>query len=792
MLNKILSGIKQDNNKETFEAAELAKLYHNVIHSARVGIAIIHGKDMVVSTVNEACLEIWGADKSVIGQSLYHSLPDLMAQAAHILEEIYDTGKPFVGNEIPYVVNRNGEKKTGYFDFVWQPRFDDDGKVEGITAIATEVTERALANKQTKESQDNVTRLFSQAPVAIQILKGPDLVIELINDLSLINIQRTREEVLGRRLIEVFPELEAQGFMSLLKQVYETGERFQADEQPVIIIKNGEPVQYYTRFVYEPFRNAEGIVEGVMVIGEDITQLVLARQQLELKEKELSQLISQAPLAILLLEGKDLVMRVINKFALELTGKTLPEMINRPVEEVFPNLQHRIKLYKQVYETGTPIVTKELPISFIRNNNPYTGLYNLHYSPWYNLDNSIAGVMMVGIEVTDTVNARNRIEENQQQFQHLANTMPQVVWMARADGLVFYYNDRIAMYSGATKLPDGRWQWEGLVHPDEIAQTDKAWKDAVAYGNVYEMEHRLMMKDGEYRWHLSRAVPQKNKHSEILSWFGTATDIHQQKTFSAKLEAEVLLRTAELQQANTDLTVRKKLDEKKDEFISIASHELKTPLTIAQGFLQLASNRLKEHPDSGVYAMIEKTNRALKRLNNIIEDFLDVSRMHHGQLQLHHVLFEFNSMLEESVDFIKTTYPSRTVTLNGLCEEVMLYGDSERLSHVCSNLLNNAIKYSGPGQPVEVNVSKTTNELLVEIKDQGLGIAPEDIPFVFDRYFRVQDISKTHTGMGIGLFLSAEIIRKHNGKIWVTSQKGIGSSFYFSVPLTQDASEQEP
>ena len=110
MLNKILSGIKQDNNKETFEAAELAKLYHNVIHSARVGIAIIHGKDMVVSTVNEACLEIWGADKSVIGQSLYHSLPDLMAQAAHILEEIYDTGKPFVGNEIPYVVNRNGEK----------------------------------------------------------------------------------------------------------------------------------------------------------------------------------------------------------------------------------------------------------------------------------------------------------------------------------------------------------------------------------------------------------------------------------------------------------------------------------------------------------------------------------------------------------------------------------------------------------------------------------------------------------------------------------------------------------
>lgn len=790
MLNKILSGIKQDHQQEKDEAAELAKLYHNVIHSARVGIAIIHGKDMVVSTVNEACLEIWGADKSVIGQSLYQSLPGLMDQAAHILEEIYDTGKPFVGNEIPYVVNRNGNLETRYFDFVWQPRFDDDGNVEGITAIATEVTERALANRQTKESKDNVTRLFSQAPVAIQILKGPELVIELINDLSLTNIQRTREEILGRRLIDVFPELEEQGFISLLKQVYETGVPIQANEQPVVIIKNGEPVQYYTRFVYEPFRNAEGKVEGVMVIGEDITQLVRARQELELREKELSQLISQAPLAIMLVEGKNLVVRIANKYALEISGKEAYEMINRPLEQVFSNRLERIRIYHTVFETGKPYIVREVPLSFTRNNSPYTGLYDLTYSPWYNLDNTVAGVMVVAVEVTDSVNGRNRIEESQQQFQHLANTMPQVVWMARADGLVFYYNDRIAMYSGATKLPDGRWQWEGLVHPDEIAQTDKAWKDAVAYGNVYEMEHRLMMKDGEYRWHLSRAIPQKNKHSEILSWFGTATDIHQQKTFSEKLEAEVLLRTAELQQANTDLTDRKKLDEKKDEFISIASHELKTPLTIAQGFLQLASNRLKEHPDSGVYAMIEKTNRALKRLNNIIEDFLDVTRMHHGQLQLHHVLFEFNSMLEESVDFIRTTYPSRRVTLNGLREELMLYGDSERLSHVCSNLLNNAIKYSGPGQPVEVNVSKTTNELLVEIKDQGLGIAPEDIPFVFDRYFRVQDISKTHTGMGIGLFLSAEIIRKHNGKIWVNSQKGVGSSFYFSIPLIQEASER--
>ena len=504
---------------------EALKLYHSIIHSASVAIAVIQGKNMVITVANKACLELWGADESIIGKSLYDTLPNLMAQAGHILQNILDTGAPFYGNETPYVVNRSGQQQLCYFDFVWQPKLNEAGKVEGITAIASEVTQRALSSKKIKES----------------------------------------------------------------------------------------------------------------------------RQQLHI----------------------------------------------------------------------------------------------------------------------------------------LANTMPQVVWMAEGSGRVFYYNDRIALYSGAQKMPDGSWQWQGIVHPDETAATISTWNKAVENSVVYEMEHRLMMKDGQYRWHLSRAIPQKDEEGITVAWFGTATDIHQQKTFAENLETEVALRTAELQKAVEDLSDQKRRDEQKDEFISIASHELKTPLTIAQGYLDLAATMMKNKTDADLQLVIDKTHTALKRLNNIIGDFLDINKMQHGQLLLNYAPFDFYEILTETVDFTHRVYPHRILNIRGISGSLTVQGDGERMRHVFSNLLNNAIKYSPAGTPVEITVTLQNNQVQVAMKDDGIGIAPEDIPFIFNRYFRVKDISTSHQGMGIGLFLSAAIIHRHNGKIWVESEKGKGSVFYFTVPLTQ-------
>ena len=131
------------------------------------------------------------------------------------------------------------------------------------------------------------------------------------------------------------------------------------------------------------------------------------------------------------------------------------------------------------------------------------------------------------------------------QVSQLADAMPQLVWIAQPNGEVVYYNDRITDFSGAYKDNEGNWMWEGLLHPDDKTSTDKAWKEAVRTGGTYDIEHRVLMKDGEYRWHLSRAYPQQDKNGTILRWLGTATDIHEQKLVEQKVkEAEKRWRTA--------------------------------------------------------------------------------------------------------------------------------------------------------------------------------------------------------------------------------------------------------
>lgn len=182
MPRNFLPDIIPGNEKSLSElTVDAVRLYHGVIHTSPISIAVITGKEMVVTVVNQACLDLWGADKSIIGKSLYDTLPDLMAQASHILEKIYETGEPFIGNEVPYIVNRQGKKQTGYFDFVWQGKFNAEGKVEGITAFATEVTERALANKKIKESQKELHSLANTMPQIVW-MAGADGNVFYYND----------------------------------------------------------------------------------------------------------------------------------------------------------------------------------------------------------------------------------------------------------------------------------------------------------------------------------------------------------------------------------------------------------------------------------------------------------------------------------------------------------------------------------------------------------------------------------------------------------------------------------
>jgi len=256
------------------------------------------------------------------------------------------------------------------------------------------------------------------------------------------------------------------------------------------------------------------------------------------------------------------------------------------------------------------------------------------------------------------------------------------------------------------------------------------------------------------------------------------------KAAQQELEQRVEERTKELETAHTDLQQQKETEKKKDEFISIVSHELKTPLTSLSALVQLAGSKLKNNPDDFLSGAMEKAGVQVKKMAAMINGFLNVSRIESGKISIDRQLFNLEDVITDVIkeaELTATTHQLRFAP----CGTVQVFADKEKITSVITNLLSNAIKYSAKGSPVDIDCVVTADSVRVSIKDQGIGIAKQDQGQLFERYYRVEDDhTKYISGFGIGLYLSAEIVRRHHGTIGVESEKGAGSTFYFILPLT--------
>jgi len=233
-------------------------------------------------------------------------------------------------------------------------------------------------------------------------------------------------------------------------------------------------------------------------------------------------------------------------------------------------------------------------------------------------------------------------------------------------------------------------------------------------------------------------------------------------------------------QISMELELSKDLDSKKDEFIGIASHELKTPLTSIKAYIQLLERSdLKEQERK----YVAKANSNVKKLHNLIGDLLDVSKVQSGQLRLNIAPFELKKMISESIENVQHMYSSHKLTVEGEIPNVVLNGDIVRLEQAMNNLLLNAIKYSPSASIVYVSTKLSKDEVRIAVTDQGIGISKENQERIFDRFYRAKELSPVISGLGMGLFISAEIIKRHHGKIGVSSIQGKGSTFYIILPL---------
>lgn len=239
----------------------------------------------------------------------------------------------------------------------------------------------------------------------------------------------------------------------------------------------------------------------------------------------------------------------------------------------------------------------------------------------------------------------------------------------------------------------------------------------------------------------------------------------------------------------TQKALREEL-EFKDEFISIASHELKTPLTSIKAYLQLLQRSLESSEDKTVLNYLQRTQIQIEKLHHLITDLLDISKIESGKLKFNKKTFPFRLLLRSVIETMEQTHPGCVIHVKGN-SDVQVYGDNERIEQVLINYLTNAIKYSPDCNEVEIETEMTDDkELQVNIKDRGIGISKEQQVNIFQKFYRAEDSANRFQGLGIGLYICAEIIKRHNGKYGVISEPGKGSVFYFSIPIVAPAAPQ--
>jgi len=231
-----------------------------------------------------------------------------------------------------------------------------------------------------------------------------------------------------------------------------------------------------------------------------------------------------------------------------------------------------------------------------------------------------------------------------------------------------------------------------------------------------------------------------------------------------------------------EIEFRKQAEYKKDEFISIASHELKTPLTSVKGYVQLLERSIDRGDIGTVKKHLQKAQTQLEKLNNLIADLLDISKIESGKLKFNKQYFPIDSLLGNIVEVIHQSFPDFDIIINGKANKEV-YGDEMRIEQVVINFLTNAIKYSPGTSEVIINVCEENDQVYVGVQDQGIGISPEEQRNLFEKFYRVEETALHFQGLGIGLYISAEIIRRHGGEVGVKSNLGEGSEFFFKIPV---------
>lgn len=644
-------------------------------------------------------------------------------------------------------------------------------------------------------SQDLIIKALSASPSPTAIYSGEEMIIHFANA-GMLELWGKDASVIGKPLMEAIPELEGQPFLELLQGVWRTGKTYSVHEAPAKLIKNGVETLDYFDYEYRALTDHENktwcilntalevtarrefleeirekderehaLKEEMAATLEELTasndELSDSINQLDQSRKYIRAIIEQAPVGIAMLKGPELMIEIANPAILKIWGRGESEVLGFPHEIARPELKGQPVngWLKEVYETGQPKINTEFTVWLKHKDGLREAIVNSIYQPIFSDRGVITGILMIIEEITEQVLARRK-NENDQQMLALAIDAGELA--------TFYYQPESNLFSGNNLLKN----WFGLLSeenldlsvaiegilPEErdrvIAAIEKALdKDS---DGIYFIEYRIQNKiDKTVRLLQANGRVFYDSMGNPQSLNGTLRDITQQK----------------------------REQQRKDEFMGVVSHELKTPLTSLKAYIQFLQKMPASKENARQHDILEKCLKQTDYMSGMITGFLNVSRLDSGQLHIEKKPFDLRVLFDEIEEEVLISNPTHEFIFQP-SDRIFVTADRNKISQVLHNLIGNAIKYSAFESSITVDYVITGKNVEINVYDKGIGISDEDQKLIFDRYYRVQDASvRSISGFGIGLYLCKEIIELHNGSISVKSTKNEGTVFSFVLPV---------
>ena len=487
--------ILQEQQRQDREQIEQQhNLLRMLFDQAPVGICLSLGMDMVIASANPVVCKMWGYSAAqVLEKPLLDAVPELRGQGFDtLLQNVLQSGIPYHGKEQAAQLLTNGKLETRYFNFTYMALKDEKDAVIGVLTVAVEVTEQVLARQQLEQSYEKVQSLnkelavlneelrttneelaeakkaleklnseldervqgrtkelklaqqeterqrrilndlFMEAPAPIVILDGEEMVYQLVNP-AYQQIFPGRE-LLEKPLIEALPELIGTQIPAILDKVYRTGETFVARELPLMMARyEGEPLQeIYWTFTYQARRNQQGNINGILVFAHEVTDQVKARQKIEESEQQVRSIIESSPFPLGVFFGKEMRIQFANK-AIQESWVKGPDVIGKLYRDVLPELENQavFEHLDRVFETGIPFHSRNHPLDLLINGQLQTFYYNYSFTPLFNAEGEVYGIINSGVNNTELILAQQRVEESELRFRNLVKQAPVAIGLTR-------------------------------------------------------------------------------------------------------------------------------------------------------------------------------------------------------------------------------------------------------------------------------------------------------------------------------------------------------------------------